>query len=370
MPTDLCVYEISNDCQREWENFVIRGGNDYSAFSRRCEGEQGVQPLRSRCALCCLDTFEFTATVASNNPLVEDNVKRIVDDQLGIIGYSYQSKINSFAFAFEELDLDVLFREKNKGKTKGKNVGKSEASYRNKYSWVNGGNGVPNRQPTTEDIRSYQCPSDNVYPQQYRIAFSFFYDSDYNKMAVEDYGENIFQSILNELSICYITFQVVLNPYRADVLNSADVPTEQPTKEPTKGLKSDVPTVVSSKLPTVSHSPSSEQAQVHPTHMPVARDSPPTIYPTSYNDAAWEYSSVLLLVNSNESIAQGSECMEDSLVRGMSTSAYRLENVVVNLHYWTGAERIRRQELMVQGISFSMDLSSEVSNYCMIHCLY
>ncbi len=63
--------------------------------------------------------------------------------------------------------------------------------------------------------------------------------------------------------------------------------------------------------------------------------------------------------------------MEDSLVHGISTSAYSLDNVVVNLHYWTTeVDHSMRQAHMIQAISFRLELSSEVSNYCLIYCLY
>ena len=374
-PTDDCAEEISNDCQREWENFIVRAHNDYTPFYNRCATEPGAEPMRARCGLCCLETFEITATIASKTPRVDDVVKGIVDAQLDIIGYQYQSEIDSFSWGFEEIGLDVLSRRMNKGdgKNERKNEGKSEATYGvDKSGWVNGGSTMPFRTKFTEDITSYQCPSHDVPPYQYSIAFSFFYDADRNPMTVEDYGENVLQSILIDLSkssdICYTSFQVCLVPRNPFLFK----PSEHPTAEPTNALTSNVQTEVPmSKLPTVTvtHSPS-KQVQAHPTHMPVIRDPPPTIHPTSHNDAASNYSNVLLLLNSGEYIAQGRECMEDSLVHGMSTSAYGLDNVAVYLHYWADADYLTRQANMVQAISFRLELSSEVSNCCLIYCLY
>ena len=41
----------SADCLREYENGRLVGS--FEAFFARCEDEEGADPLRSRCSLCC-----------------------------------------------------------------------------------------------------------------------------------------------------------------------------------------------------------------------------------------------------------------------------------------------------------------------------
>ena len=46
-----CGDGISEDCQAEYDNPVNNGNKDY--FYQRCATEEGPDPLRSRCSLCC-----------------------------------------------------------------------------------------------------------------------------------------------------------------------------------------------------------------------------------------------------------------------------------------------------------------------------
>ena len=46
-----CGYEISDDCESEYNNAINNG--DLDSFYSRCETEGGSSPLRARCALCC-----------------------------------------------------------------------------------------------------------------------------------------------------------------------------------------------------------------------------------------------------------------------------------------------------------------------------
>ena len=46
-----CGYEISSDCESEYNNAV--NNYDIESFYSRCETEGGSDPLRARCGLCC-----------------------------------------------------------------------------------------------------------------------------------------------------------------------------------------------------------------------------------------------------------------------------------------------------------------------------
>ena len=46
-----CGYDISGDCQSEYNNAIAN--DDIDSFYRRCATEGGFQPLRTRCSLCC-----------------------------------------------------------------------------------------------------------------------------------------------------------------------------------------------------------------------------------------------------------------------------------------------------------------------------
>ena len=56
-----CGDLISDDCISEYDNAVANGSLD--PFYKRCVGEGGAEPLRTRCSLCC---FEHSQCCAGN----------------------------------------------------------------------------------------------------------------------------------------------------------------------------------------------------------------------------------------------------------------------------------------------------------------